>query len=161
MAIQSVVAAAVLELANTQNQNDMGNTIFKSRKWGTLLGTATLLWLASCDDDELDKRDFIHPVLVLTSPQEGQVFANGDTIRIAALVSDNVLLNDYLWGIRDTAGVVVPDTITYLQEKMEDEIRGMYIVNGVTAIALWTVAIHAEDESYNSVEERVNIVVSQ
>lgn len=139
----------------------MGNTIFKFRKCAILLGTASLLCLASCKDDELDERDFIHPVLVLTSPQEGQVFANGDTIRIAALVTDNVLLNDYLWGIRDTAGVVVPDTITFLHKKMEDKIRGMHVVSGVTGIALWTVNIHAEDESYNAVEKKVNIIVSQ
>lgn len=89
------------------------------------------------------------------------MFANGDTIRIAALVSDNVLLHDYLWGIGDTAGVVVPDTITFLHKKMEDEIRGMHVVSGVNAIALWTVTVHAADESFNDVEKKVNIIVSQ
>ena len=46
-----------------------------------LLGTATLLCLASCDDD-CPQVDTQSPRLTVTSPQEGQAYKNGDTIRI-------------------------------------------------------------------------------
>ena len=155
MAIQWVAAAAFL------NQNDMDKANIKSMKWAMLLGTATLLCLASCDDDCLQV-DTQSPRLTVTSPQEGQAYKNGDTIRIEASVTDNELLHEYIWGIRDdTSGVVVPDTIAYAHEKMEHSFSGVYVVSGVTTTALWKVTVHADDEKHNSDEKQVNIVVGQ
>lgn len=156
MAIQKKgVAAAIL------NQHNMDKTSIKSRKWAILLGTATLLCLAACDD-ECPQVDREAPRLKVTLPQEGQAYKNGDTIRIEAFATDNELLHEYLWGIQDdTFGVVAPEAITHVHEVMEQAISGVYVVSGVTMPALWTVTVHADDERNNFDEKKVNIVVSQ
>lgn len=136
--------------------------VFKFSKWAILLGIAPSLCMASCFKDDCPQEDTQSPRLTVKSPLEGQTYKNGDTIRIEASVTDNELLHEYIWGIRDdTLGVVVPDTIAYAHEKMEHSFSGVYVVTGVTATALWKVTVHADDERHNSDEKQVNIVVGQ
>jgi hypothetical protein len=159
MAIQWVAAAAIF----TSNMTVMEKALLKFRKWAIVLGATPILWLAACkgDGDLVEQVDFEAPLLTLMSPVEGQVFSNGDTIRITGTVTDNKELQTYFWSIMDTANVLIPDTIAYPLENTEDTVMATYIVSGVSAIALWKLTVHVDDASKNFDNEIRYFIVSQ
>lgn len=135
--------------------------IFNFGKKAMLFSATAMMGVLACVQADSDEHDLESPRLTVTSPQEGQVFTNGDTIRITAMATDNESLHEYAWGIYDTAGVIVPSNFGLVHDTMQYTITGVYAVDGITITTLWTVWVHADDENDNYDDESINIIVSQ
>lgn len=138
----------------------MGTESIKLNKKTALFLATALLGLLSCAKNDDGADDFESPELTVLSPQEGQVFANGDTIHIIAEATDNAALHEYAWGILDTAGVVVPSQFGLVHDEKQYTIRGIYVVGGITTTTLWTVWVHSDDERDNYENYDINIIIN-
>lgn len=101
--------------------------------------------------------DTVPPVLIINTPAENQVFANGSVIQITGRITDDEGL--YRGSVRltnDANGAVVKEQLY--------EIHGLRIYNfsvnhtaSVTAVSDYTVTVRFEDHGYNSVTKSVKI----
>jgi hypothetical protein len=133
----------------------MGTASIKLNKKTALFLATALMGLLSCAKNEAGENDFEPPKLTVLSPQEGQVFAKGDTIHIVAEA-----LHEYAWGIYDTAGVIVPSQFGLVHDEKRYTIRGSHVVGGIATTTLWTVWVHSDDERDNYDDYEINIIVS-
>lgn len=104
--------------------------------------------------------DTVPPVLIINTPAENQVFANGNVIQITGRITDDEGL--YRGSVRltdDATGVVLKEQLY--------EIHGLrlynYSVNHtafVTVASDYTVTVRFEDHGYNAVTKSVKIKVN-
>lgn len=130
-----------------------------NKKYILFLATA-IFGLVSCAESDAGVDDFESPELKVLSPQEGQVFSNGDTIHIVAEATDNAALHEYAWGVLDTAGVIVPSQFGLVHDEKQYTIRGFYVVGGITTTTLWTIWVHSDDERDNYDDYETNIIIN-
>ncbi|MCB0521106.1 MAG: hypothetical protein H6577_26820 [Lewinellaceae bacterium] len=143
----------------------MQKQIFSFKFLPMLAVLLAVVLFQNCKDDEGDghelSEDTTAPVLILTSPTEGQDFVNGDTIHIIGKVTDDVLLDEYLWSVRNVGGAIVHEAIVNIHNQTEHDIHEMRIVSGVLTALTWEVVVHVEDHRGNIVEKSVAINVGQ
>ena len=138
--------------------------ICSSLKWILILSVVTSFTILACnkdnDDDGHSEGDTTAPVLTLSSPTDGQDLADGETIHIMGMATDEKALHQYTWSIKDAAGDTVHEGTESIHDQTEAEIHHMHVISGVTQATTWTVTVLVEDHGENSDEKSVTVNVN-
>jgi hypothetical protein len=99
------------------------------------------------DDDTTDTTT---PVVTITSPNDSNVYHNGDTVHMTGTVTDNDLHNGVIKIMDDTTAFEYYGYYHYVHETSSAVINFDYIVTGVTQNSAVTLTYTYDDHAANT-----------
>jgi hypothetical protein len=116
---------------------------------------------SSSNDDHhpVNENDTTMPVIRIDRPAAGQVFANGDTVKIEGVVTDNSLYQGKIKIINDGNGLLVNEK-NYNVHNQQSVNYSLLHKTSVSVITDYTITIEFEDHGLNKAVQTVRVKVT-
>lgn len=108
---------------------------------------------------EKHKEDANAPNISILNPTEGQVFKNGDTVRIKGTVSDEELHEMELSVIKSNDTTVYFKASPYVHEKASYDLNEYFVVDKIADSTNAVLTVTAHDHHEHSTTKKVNLLL--